>query len=450
MPRVPRARTGREALNRSAATWLRGTPAAACALFLLAAALLALLGSLGAFGPEWRTTGTVTVLYVSGAAGAALLGARAPLARAGSRALLAAAVSGIAIRLALAWVAPLTYDLQSYAIVVNALDHGQVVYDATPRYNYSPVWFNVLHLSARLSQAFGVSPYFGFRLVTVAGDALAALALWAFGLAGDTRRRAASRAIVFFTNPVTIATGAFQGQFETLALALFVAALALVRRSGSRRATLLPALVVGGAIAVKQIVALFLGGFLGFARGGAARARDAALAAAPFLLLLAPYFALAPAGVVNNVLRYSSLNGIWGWFYVVRVAGGSLPFPPAAASYVALALAAGLGFLLVRRGDDGLAAGRLAALVFLALSPGWSFQMLVWPLAFAPGRREALPATLYTLAATLAYAELVRRHDLSFVFIFLTWLAVLFWAARLWRICSGGLRAPHVMVRHGI
>ena len=404
---------------------------ALAALFSFAA-LLAFLGALGAFGPSGRTSATVTALYLAGCGGAAILGVRAPLARSWTRAVLVAAAAGLLVRLALAWVAPLSYDLESYAIVVNALNHGQVVYEATPRYNYSPVWFHVLGATARLSQAAGLSPFFGFRLVTIAGDVAAALALFAFGLQGDTRRRAAARAIVFFTNPVTIATSAFHGQFETLALAFFVAALALVRRSGARRATLLPALVVGSAVAVKQIVVVFLGGFLGFSRGGLARARDAALAAAPFLLLLAPYALVAPAGVVNNVLRYSSLHGIWGWYYVLRVAGGTLPFPPAFASYAALALSAGLAFRLVRRGDDGLAACRLAALVFLALSPGWSFQMLVWPVVFAPGRREALPATLYTLAATFAYADVVRRHGLSYGFMFLTWLAVLFWAVRLW------------------
>jgi hypothetical protein len=353
------------------------------------------------------------------------------------------------VRLALAWVAPLNYDLRSYAVVLSALSRGEVVYQATDRYNYSPIWFNVLYAAARLSQAAGLSPFFGFRLVTIAGDAGLALALLAFGLAADTRRRATSRAILFWTNPVAIATSAFHGQFDTLALALFVAALALVRRSSTRRATLFPAFIVGAAIAVKQIAVVFLAGFLGFAKNNARRVRDAVLAVAPFLLLLLPYYLVAPAGIVNNVLRYSSLHGIWGWLYLLRLAGGSLPFPPVLVSYAALLLGGVLAFLLVRRGDDGLGASRVAALVFLVLTPGWSFQMLVWPLAFAPGRREAASATLFTLAGMGVYAELMRVHDANFIFMLLAWLAALFWLARLLPPLLSRLGALHGMNPHG-
>lgn len=425
---------------------LLGTPGSVVCLFFLSLASLSFLASLGLFGPEWRTAGTATAFYVFGGAGVAILGLRAPLSRSLGNALLVAAVAGLLVRLALAWIAPLNYDLQSYAIVVNALNHGDVVYQATDRYNYSPIWFNVLQATARLSQAVGLSPFLGFRLVTIAGDVGLALALYVFGLAGDTKRRAASRAIVLFTNPILIATSAFHGQFETIALALFVAALALVRRSGEKRATLLPALLVGTAVAVKQIVVVFLAGFLGFAKNNAARVRDAVLAVAPFLLLLVPYYFVAPAAIVNNVLRYSSLHGIWGWLYLVRLAGGGLPFPPVFVSYAALLLGGGLAYFMVRRGDDGLAASRLAVLVFLALTPGWSFQMLVWPLAFAPGRREALPAALYTLAGLGVYAEFLRLHDANFIFMMLAWMAVLFWLVRApW----SRLSASRVMVRHG-
>ena len=393
-------------------------------------AVLLFLGSVGAFGPAWRTPGTVAAFYVCGSGAVALLGLRACGARSFGPAVVAAAAAALLVRLSLAWVAPLDYDLQSYAIVVNALNRGEVVYQVTDRYNYSPVWSHVLRATADLSRQAGLSPFFGFRLVTTAGDAGLALALLAFGLAGDTLRRAAARALLFWTNPVAIATSAFQGQFDALAIAFFVAALALVRRRGASK-TLLAAGLVGAGIAVKQIVALFLAGFLGLARRHGARLRDAAVAAAPFVFLLLPAYLELPAAVARNVLAYSSLHGIWGWFYLVRIAGGSLPFPPAFVSYAALLFAGGLAFLLVRRGDAGLDASRLAALVFLALTSGWGFQMLVWPLAFAPSRQERTPALLYTLAGMGAYADLIRVHDTNFVFMTLAWAAVVAWGVRL-------------------
>lgn len=395
----------------------------------LSAALL-FLGCVGAFGPAWRTPGAVAGFYVCGSGAAALLGLRACLARAFGPAAITAAAGALLVRLGLAWVAPLDYDLQSYAIVVNAVNRGEVVYQATDRYNYSPVWSHVLRATAHLSRQAGLSPFFGFRLVTTAGDAGLALALLAFGLAGDTLRRAAARALLFWTSPIAVATSAFQGQFDGLAIAFFVAALALVRRRGASK-TLLAAALVGAGIAVKQIVALFLAGFLGLARRNGARLRDGAAAAAPFVLLLLPAYLEMPAAVTRNVLAYSSLHGIWGWFYLVRIAGGSLPFPPAFVSYAALLLAGALAFLLVRRGDPGLDASRLAALVFLALTSGWGFQMLVWPLAFAPSRQERGSALAYTLTGMGAYADLIRIHDTNFVFMTLTWAAAVVWAVRL-------------------
>ncbi len=37
-----------------------------------------------------------------------------------------------------------TYDFDSYRLVANAITYGKNVYAWTPRYNYGPVWFNLL------------------------------------------------------------------------------------------------------------------------------------------------------------------------------------------------------------------------------------------------------------------------------------------------------------------
>jgi hypothetical protein len=417
-------------LGSSLSRRLPGAPVSAALLAFALAACASFLGSIGAFGPSARTPATTALLYLSGSGAVALLGVRACFARRFAQAAAGAAAAALLVRLALAWVAPLDYDMQSYAIVVNAVNRGDLVYLVTDRYNYTPVWSHVLQAAADLSRRAGLSPFFGFRLVTIAGDVALAGALLAFGLAGDTRRRAGARALLFLTSPIAIATSAFQGQFDTLALAFFVAALAFVRRRGPSR-TLLAAGLVGAGIAVKQIVALFLAGFLGLARRNGARLRDAAVTVAPMVVLLLPAYLEVPQAVARNVLRYSSLHGIWGWFYLVRVAGGSLPFPPAFVSYAALLLAGALAFFLVRRGDAGLDASRLAALVFLALTSGWGFQMLVWPLAFAPSRREGGAVLFYTIAGMGAYADLIRLHDTNFVFMILSWVAVLLWLLRL-------------------
>jgi hypothetical protein len=410
---------------------LDGVPGALAAGLFLLLAFLSLLAALGAFGPSGRTRLAATALYLSGSAGSALLGYRTARSRRLGSAALAALLAAGAVRLALAWVAPPTWDTDSYSIVVRALRRGDVVYEATDRYNYSPVWWHVLSAADHASRAAGVSPVFGYRVVAMLGDALVALGLLLHGRVTTTRRRGIARAVIWWTNPVPLAISAFGGQFDSLALGIFVLALAAAARERPRGATFVPALLVGGAVAVKQIVVAFVGGFLGFARRPGTRFRDALLTVAPFLLLVVPYWVALPRQVFRNVIRYASLHGLWGWYYLLGITGRHLPFPPVFVSYAALLAGGVLAYGLVRRGDDGLAASRAGALVFFAFSPGFTFQMLLWPLAFAPDRREALPAALYSVFGMAVWADFLRVNGVNVLALLLAWGVVLFWGARL-------------------
>jgi hypothetical protein len=174
-------------------------------------------------------------------------------------------------------------------------------------------------------------------------------------------------------------------------------------------------------------------GFLGFSRDGRRRLRDAVLSVAPFLLLVVPYWVAIPGPVVRNVIRYASIHGLWGWYYLLGLFGGDLPFPPVFVSYAALLGGGILAYHFVRRGDDGLVASRAAALVFLALSPGFGFQMLLWPLAFAPERREAVPAALYSVFGMAVWADFLRVNGANLLALLLAWAVTLWWGERLLR-----------------
>ena len=373
----------------------------------------------------------MTALYLSGSTGAAILGYRTARARGLGTAALAALLAGGAVRLAIAWVAPPTWDTDSYSLVVRALRRGDTVYEATDRYNYSPVWWHVLGAADHAARAAGVSPLFAFRVVAMLGDALVALGLLLHGRVTATRRRGVARAVIWWTNPVPLGVSAFGAQFDGIAIGLVVLALAAAARGRARGATLVPALLVGVGVAVKQVAVVFVAGFLGFARGGGSRLRDAALSVAPFLLLVVPYWVALPGPVARNVIRYASLHGLWGWYYLLGLFGGDLPFPPVFVSYGALLLGGALAFHLVRRGDDGLAASRAAALVFLAFSPGFGFQMLLWPLAFAPDRRESVPAALYSVFGMAVWADFLRVNGANLLALLLAWGAAVWWSARL-------------------
>ncbi len=430
----------RRALDRTTGVVLAG--------LLLFLAFLSFLAALGVFGPGGRTRLASTGLYLAGSAGAFVFGLRTARARRLGSAALAALIAGGAVRLALAWVAPPTWDLDSYQIVVQAIRHGDVVYEVTDRYNYSPIWWHVLSATDAAARAVHVHPIFGFRVVAILGDALVALALLLHGRGTATRRRGTARAALWWANPVPIAVSAFGGQFDALAIGIFVLALAVAVRGRARSATLAPALLVGAAVALKQIVVAFVAGFLGFSRSWGIRVRDAILSSGPFLLLVVPYALVLPGPVFRNVIRYASLHGLWGWYYLLLLFGGDLSFPPVFISYAALLLGSGLAYLMVRRGDNGLLASRVATLVFFALSPGFGFQMLLWPLAFSPGRREALPASLYSLFGMAVWAEFIRQNGVNQLALLLTWGAVVLWLARLLPALRR-VRAPRVMFSHG-
>jgi len=418
------------------------------ARLLLFLAFLSFLAALGVFGPGGRTRLASTGLYLAGSAGAFVLGLRTARARRLGSAALAALIAGGAVRLALAWVAPPTWDLDSYQIVVQAVRHGDIVYEVTDRYNYSPVWWHVLSATDAAARAAHVPPVFGFRVVAMLGDALVALALLLHGRGTATRRRGTARAALWWANPVPIAVSAFGGQFDALAIGIFVLALAVAVRGRARGATLAPALLVGASVALKQIVVAFVAGFLGFSRSWGVRLRDAILASGPFLLLVVPYALVLPGPVLRNVIRYASLHGLWGWYYLLLLFGGDLPFPPVFVSYAALILGSALAFFMVRRGDNGLLASRVATLVFFTLSPGFGFQMLLWPLAFSPGRREALPAALYSLFGMAVWAEFLRLNAVNQLALLLAWGSVVLWLVRLLPAVLR-LRAPRVMFSHG-
>lgn len=398
---------------------------------LLLAAAGGFLGYSGALGPALRTPATGIVLYLAGSAGTMLLADLAGRRWFAGPLLAWTSLAGLALRIGLACTAPLNFDLRSYAIVVDALRRGEIVYEATWRYNYGPIWFGILDLADSASRRLRLDPHVGFLLTTILGDACLAAALYAASRSRGARR-ARLVALAWWVNPVAIATSSIHGQFDNLSIAIFVGALALGSRSTTAPSKA-SALVAGLGIAVKQVSLVFAGAFLGLARAVRPALRNALLVPLPFVLLLLPYYLMSPRNVEAHVLRYRSFTGSWGWVFLLGVAGIEVArWVTAIASYAALLLSSAAGFLSSRRHGDGLVAGRLSALVFLCLTTGWSVQMLQWPLAFGPRRTERRWALAYTVAGAAAYTGFLAggTNDAAFVVV---WLVALGWTAHLMR-----------------
>ena len=119
------------------------------------------------------------------------------------------------------------YDTQSFLIVADATLRGQNVYTATDRYNYSPVWSFVvagLWWMARPNVFLFIAL---IGLLQTAADAVTAGLIWKIaarrlGFDEEGARRAA---LLFFSNPVSVAVSSGHGQFDGLSILFLLAAI---------------------------------------------------------------------------------------------------------------------------------------------------------------------------------------------------------------------------------
>src|SRR5262249_44248826 len=132
----------------------------------------------------------------------------------------------LVLRLAIAAQYRGNFDSQSFLIVANAVLNGQNVYAATDRYNYSPVWSYVVAILWRVAM-----PHVGLFVLLVglfanlvdviSAGVLLRLARDRLGISPDGARRSA---LVFFSNPVSVAVACIHGQFDGLAVLFLLAA----------------------------------------------------------------------------------------------------------------------------------------------------------------------------------------------------------------------------------
>ena len=234
-----------------------------------------------------------------------------------------------------------------------------------------------------------------------------------------------TRALQYAANPVAILVTAWHGQVEPIALALGLGALLAARTS---RSTLAGALV-GLAVSVKTWPVLFAAGVL---RDATKRVRlVAAAAAVPLLVFFTmPLFVRANLWQDLRILAgYRSLVGAWGWTAMVRrfssdpnstdVLGftGALVDREARIGTVITVLAIATAIWFWRR-RSGPVLIQAALLTFLAVTPGFGVQYLMWPvplLAMRPTWRSNLFVAFASIYLALYYVPSPLRAHVQFV-----------------------------------
>ena len=304
--------------------------------------------------------------------------------------------AGIAVRVALV---PITrgQDFDVWDLASTATLQGIDIYAHHPAYPGGPYAYFPLFLYLELpfqwlAEHTGISFTVLGKVPILAGDVACALVL-----AGELRDRTASnRAVLlgtslFFLNPLVLYNGAFYGRFDTVALALLLFAVRLLRKN--KRSA---GLWYGLAVAAKTFPVFVLPGIVRDARGR--RIWLAITSMTVLLVLSAPYIPSWRA-MVSDIVVYDAVKAPGALSWQTLLIGTTSIEKLRLVSYVLLALYL-IGAVLLARVLD-LDLYILATLVlFLLCSKVLLEQYLVWPM---PWLVLALWTAPRIRAATIAF-----------------------------------------------
>jgi hypothetical protein len=195
------------------------------------------------------------------------------------------------------------FDFESYRVVADLMAQGQNVYANTPRYNYGPVWFKIIHvLDILAGHDAKVFRWLLIGLLTAA-DAGIAFILW--------RRFGKLAATVFFLNPASIIITGYNNQFDNVAILMGLTAMLLIGdgfdRPVGRKKT--GGLILMGLSLMTKHSLFVLPFWLAIKqRGLLQKALVASIPVFIFLIGFAPYWQNGHQGIVDNVFKYRSMH----------------------------------------------------------------------------------------------------------------------------------------------
>jgi hypothetical protein len=297
--------------------------------------------------------------------------------------------AGITLRFAVATLSYTeNYDFQSYRIVTDILHDGQNVYANTVRYNYGPVWFNLLHVLDWLAGR--NAAIFDALLVGLLSAVDAGIFIFLLKKFGRMA------AIFFFLNPISIFITGHQNQFDNLAILLALWAVDLIGDDFETidRRKFSGLLLLGISLATKHIFFLFPLWLAVKQRSWRDKLIVLTVPAAVFISSFAPYWPAGHDGILNNVFCYTSAHT--HFFYNFFVPHGI----QYCLSEESLWLAVLELLALVCRSKNALESILIYMAALVAFSPSTADQYLVIPIAFLAFRLNAF-YFVYTLFALL-------------------------------------------------
>jgi hypothetical protein len=263
------------------------------------------------------------------------------------------------------------YDFESYRIVVEIVKQGGNVYASTSRYNYGPIWAQLLRLIDLLASGQEVA----FRFLLTAFLTLVDVGI--FAVLGH--KRGTKVASFFFLSPISIIITGYHSQFENLALLLGFLALYLLGEGFDRpldARKLFGLGLLGLSLATKHILFGFPLWLAVKQKGMLQKTLVMLLPLSLFVLGFAPFWAEGSEGIVRNVFQYDS----WGNPYFYRLVVPSA-LQPLISSRIAWAFAL-LFVAFVCRERTGFESLLIYTCVFTATAPAIANQYLAIPVAY--------------------------------------------------------------------
>jgi len=264
------------------------------------------------------------------------------------------------------------FDYDSYVIVADIISSGKNVYANTPRYNYGPIWFNLLYIFNTLS--LGNSILFRVILVIflIAVDFITFIVLF--------KRLGKNIAILFFLNPVSIIITGYHNQFDNLAILLGILSVSLIEDNFDKSITLSKftgLCVLGLSIATKHILFAFPLWLAVKQKGLWNKVLIVSIPLFVFFVSFLPYWTEGHQGIIQNVLKYRSFYN--QYFYNL--------FVPLSVQYILTSmrlwiLLLGL-FAFLFRPNNIFESLLVYLYIFVMTSPSIANQYLVIPLIFA-------------------------------------------------------------------
>ena len=204
------------------------------------------------------------------------------------------------------------YDLNSYILVAKIVDSGKNVYVSTYRYNYAPLWSQIVYLLYLLVSR--NEYYFRYVIALFLSfiDMGIFIVLW--------QRLGKLVACLFLFNPISIIITGYHNQFDNLALLLGMSSVILIGDDFEKTIKgrkLIGVLLLALSLIIKHVLFLFPFWLAVKQKGFFQKCLMAFIPVILFLLSFIPYWAEGKADIIKHVFTYPSQdNGVF-YKYVI-------------------------------------------------------------------------------------------------------------------------------------